>query len=1076
MPKRNDLKTILIIGAGPIVIGQACEFDYSGAQACKALREEGYRVVLVNSNPATIMTDPEMADATYIEPIHVDVVEKIIAKERPCAVLPTMGGQTALNCALELEEKGILEKYNVEMIGATADAIDKAEDRSRFDQAMKKIGLECPRAGIAHTMEEAYGVLDMVGFPCIIRPSFTMGGTGGGIAYNKEEFDDICSNGLDLSPTSELLIDESLIGWKEYEMEVVRDKNDNCIIVCAIENFDPMGIHTGDSITVAPAQTLTDKEYQLMRNASLAVLREIGVETGGSNVQFGINPEDGRMVLIEMNPRVSRSSALASKATGFPIAKIAAKLAIGYTLDELQNDITGGKTPASFEPTIDYVVTKIPRFNFEKFANSNSRLTTQMKSVGEVMAIGRNQQESLQKALRGLEVGADGFSPMVDLADPVAAKEKVLYELREAGAERIWYIGDAFRLGMTMEEIHNITMVDNWFLVQIEDLILEEKALAEGGLRALDQATLKRLKRKGFADSRIASVVGISETEVRKLREKFKLHPVYKRVDTCAAEFSSDTAYMYSTYDEECEANPTDNEKIMIIGGGPNRIGQGIEFDYCCVHAAQAMRADGYETIMVNCNPETVSTDYDTSDRLYFESITLEDVLEIVRLEKPKGVIVQYGGQTPLKLARALEAAGVPIIGTSPEAIDRAEDRERFQQVVERLGLKQPENDTVTTTEQAVESAKRIGYPLVVRPSYVLGGRAMEIVYDEQDLRRYFKEAVSVSNESPVLLDRFLDDAVEVDIDAICDGTDVVIGGIMEHIEQAGVHSGDSACSLPAYTLSAEIQDEMRGYIKALALELGVVGLMNTQLAVKDNEVYMIEVNPRAARTVPFVSKATGVPIAKIGASVMAGKTLQELGVTKEVIPPYYSVKEVVLPFNKFPGSDPILGPEMRSTGEVMGAGDTFAEAYAKAELGSTKEVPEIGRALISVRNSDKKRVAKLAKSLIELGYELDATDGTLAVLEEAGIKARHVNKVAAGRPHTLDRIKNSEYKYIVNTTEGRVAIEDSRQLRRAALRYKVNYTTTLNGALATCQAHTADPTADAATVNTVQELHQRIK
>ena len=1075
MPKRNDLKTILIIGAGPIVIGQACEFDYSGAQACKALKEEGYRVVLVNSNPATIMTDPEMADATYIEPIHWEVVEKIIAKERPCAVLPTMGGQTALNCALELEEKGVLAKYNVEMIGATADAIDKAEDRSRFDTAMKTIGLECPRAGIAHSMEEAYGVLDMVGFPCIIRPSFTMGGTGGGIAYNKEEFDDICSNGLDLSPTSELLIDESLIGWKEYEMEVVRDKNDNCIIVCAIENFDPMGIHTGDSITVAPAQTLTDKEYQLMRNASLAVLREIGVETGGSNVQFGINPADGRMVLIEMNPRVSRSSALASKATGFPIAKIAAKLAIGYTLDELQNDITGGKTPASFEPTIDYVVTKIPRFNFEKFANSNDRLTTQMKSVGEVMAIGRNQQESLQKALRGLEVGADGFSPMVDLADPVAAKEKVLYELREAGAERIWYIGDAFRLGMTMEEIHNITMIDNWFLVQIEDLILEEKKLAEGGLRALDEVLLKRLKRKGFADSRIASVIGITETEVRKLREKFKLHPVYKRVDTCAAEFSSDTAYMYSTYDEECEANPTDNEKIMIIGGGPNRIGQGIEFDYCCVHAAQAMREDGYETIMVNCNPETVSTDYDTSDRLYFESITLEDVLEIVRVENPKGVIVQYGGQTPLKLARALEAAGVPIIGTSPEAIDRAEDRERFQQVVERLGLKQPENDTVTTLEQAVESATRIGYPLVVRPSYVLGGRAMEIVYDEVDLRRYFKEAVSVSNESPVLLDRFLDDAIEVDIDAICDGTDVVIGGIMEHIEQAGVHSGDSACSLPPYTLGKEIQDEMRGYIRSLALELGVVGLMNTQLAVKNNEIYMIEVNPRAARTVPFVSKATAVPIAKIGASVMAGKTLKELGVTEEIIPPYYSVKEVVLPFNKFPGSDPILGPEMRSTGEVMGAGATFAEAYAKAELGSTKEVPSVGRALVSVRNSDKKRVAKLAQNLLDLGFEIDATHGTMVVLQEAGINARLVNKVHEGRPHILDRIKNDEYDYIVNTTEGRVAIEDSRQLRRAALRYKVDYTTTLNGAFATCQAHLADPTAEEATVSSVQELHKRI-
>ncbi|MGB5445549.1 MAG: carbamoyl-phosphate synthase large subunit [Psychromonas sp.] len=1074
MPKRNDLKTILILGAGPIVIGQACEFDYSGAQACKALKEEGYRVVLVNSNPATIMTDPEMADATYIEPIHWQVVEKIIAKERPCAVLPTMGGQTALNCALELESKGVLAKYNVEMIGATADAIDKAEDRSRFDAAMKKIGLECPRAGFAHNMEEAYAVLDMVGFPCIIRPSFTMGGTGGGIAYNKEEFDDICSNGLDLSPTSELLIDESLIGWKEYEMEVVRDKNDNCIIVCAIENFDPMGIHTGDSITVAPAQTLTDKEYQLMRNASLAVLREIGVETGGSNVQFGINPADGRMVLIEMNPRVSRSSALASKATGFPIARIAAKLAVGYTLDELQNDITGGKTPASFEPTIDYVVTKIPRFNFEKFANSNDRLTTQMKSVGEVMAIGRNQQESLQKALRGLEVGADGFNPMVDLNDP-GAKDKVLYELREAGAERIWYIGDAFRLGMTMDEIHELTRIDKWFLVQIEDLILEEAKIAEGGFRGLDKTVLKRLKRKGFADSRIASVVGVVESEIRKLREHFELHPVYKRVDTCAAEFSSDTAYMYSTYDEECEANPSDREKIMIIGGGPNRIGQGIEFDYCCVHAAMAMRADGYETIMVNCNPETVSTDYDTSDRLYFEPITLEDVLEIVRIEKPKGVIVQYGGQTPLKLARALEAAGVPIIGTSPEAIDRAEDRERFQQVVERLGLKQPENDTVTTLEQAVESAKNIGYPLVVRPSYVLGGRAMEIVYDEIDLRRYFKDAVSVSNESPVLLDRFLDDAIEVDIDAICDGTDVLIGGIMEHIEQAGVHSGDSACSLPAYSLSAEIQDEMRGYIRALALELGVVGLMNTQLAVKDNEIYMIEVNPRAARTVPFVSKATGVAIAKIGASVMAGKTLKELGLTKEIIPPYYSVKEVVLPFNKFPGSDPILGPEMRSTGEVMGVGNTFAEAYAKAALGSIKDVQNIGRVLLSVRNSDKGRIAKLASQLIDLGYEIDATEGTMNVLKEAGVEARLVNKVHEGRPHILDRIKNDEYTYMVNTTEGRLAIEDSRQLRRAALRYKVNYTTTLNGALATCQAHYADPTASDATVNSVQELHKRI-
>ncbi|MCK5818692.1 MAG: carbamoyl-phosphate synthase large subunit [Psychromonas sp.] len=1074
MPKRNDLKTILILGAGPIIIGQACEFDYSGVQACKALKEEGYRVVLINSNPATIMTDPDMANATYIEPIHWKIVDKIISKERPDALLATMGGQTALNCALDLEAKGVLAKYNVEMIGATSDAINKAEDRNLFDIAMKKIGLECPRSGAAHSMEDAYGVLEMVGFPCIIRPSFTMGGSGGGIAYNKEEFDEICSNGLDLSPTTELLIDESLIGWKEFEMEVVRDKNDNCIIVCAIENLDPMGIHTGDSITVAPAQTLTDKEYQLMRNASFAVLREIGVETGGANVQFGINPENGRMVLIEMNPRVSRSSALASKATGFPIAKIAAKLAIGYTLDELQNDITGGKTPASFEPSIDYVVTKIPRFNFEKFANSNDRLTTQMKSVGEVMAIGRTQQESLQKALCSLEVGADGFSPMVDLKES-NAKKKILYELRDAGAERIWYIGDAFRFGMTVEEIYAITMIDPWFLVQIEDIILDEKKLADCGLASLDKIALRRLKRKGFSDSRIGSVVGISEIAVRTLREKFALHPVYKRVDTCSAEFSSITAYMYSTYEDECEAAPTDNEKIMIIGSGPNRIGQGIEFDYCCVHAAMAMREDGYETIMVNCNPETVSTDYDTSDRLYFEPITLEHVLEIARIEQPKGVIVQYGGQTPLKLARGLEAAGVPIIGTSSEAIDRAEDRQRFQEIVERLGLKQPLNDSVKTLQQGIESAKRIGYPLVVRPSYVLGGRAMEIVYDEADLRLYFNAAVLVSNEAPVLLDKFLDDAVEVDIDAICDGTDVVICGIMEHIEQAGVHSGDSACSLPACTLSTEIQNKMRGYIKLLALELGVVGLMNTQLAVKDNQVYMIEVNPRAARTVPFVSKATGVPIAKISASVMAGKTLRALGVTKEVIPPYYSIKEVVLPFDKFPGSDPILGPEMRSTGEVMGVGLTFAEAYAKGELAAIKDVPVVGRVLLSVRDSDKARITKLAFKLIDQGYAIDATAGTSAVLREAGIYVRTVNKVSEGRPHILDRTKNGEYTYMVNTTEGRVAIEDSRQLRRAALRYKVNYTTTLDGAFATAQAHYADPTEKNAKVNSLQELHNRL-
>jgi len=1070
MPKRTDIKSILILGAGPIVIGQACEFDYSGAQACKALREEGYRVILVNSNPATIMTDPEMADATYIEPIHWEVVRKIIEKERPDAVLPTMGGQTALNCALDLEKHGVLEEFNVEMIGATADAIDKAEDRDRFDKAMKNIGLETPRAEIVHTMEEALDTSTRIGFPCIIRPSFTMGGTGGGIAYNREEFEEICTRGLDLSPTSELLIDESLIGWKEYEMEVVRDKNDNCIIICSIENFDPMGIHTGDSITVAPAQTLTDKEYQIMRNASLAVLREIGVETGGSNVQFGVCPNTGRMVIIEMNPRVSRSSALASKATGFPIAKIAAKLAVGFTLDELQNDITGGATPASFEPTIDYVVTKIPRFNFEKFAGSEDRLTTQMKSVGEVMAIGRNQQESMQKALRGLEVGASGFDPMVDLNDP-EARSTIMHELQEAGAERIWYIGDAFRMGMTLDEVFNATKIDRWFLVQIQDLIQEEQKLADGGMASLTASYLRQLKRKGFADARLAEIIGVSEAEIRKKRHAADIHPVYKRVDTCAAEFKSDTAYMYSSYDEECEAAPSDKEKIMIIGGGPNRIGQGIEFDYCCVHAALALRDDGYETIMVNCNPETVSTDYDTSDRLYFEPITFEDVLEIVNVEKPKGVIVQYGGQTPLKLARALEAAGVPIIGTSPDAIDRAEDRERFQQAVERLGLLQPENATVTSLEDAVTEAAKIGYPLVVRPSYVLGGRAMEIVYDEQDLRRYMNEAVSVSNDSPVLLDHFLDDAIEVDIDAICDGENVVIGGIMQHIEQAGVHSGDSACSLPAYSLSQEIQDVMREQVTKLAFELGVIGLMNTQMAVKDSKVYLIEVNPRAARTVPFVSKATSVPLAKVAARVMSGKSLTEQGITKETIPPFFSVKEVVIPFNKFHGSDPLVGPEMRSTGEVMGVGDTFEEAYAKANLGAGVTVPKSGRALISVRNSDKERVVSLAKQLVELGYELDATHGTAVELGEAGVPCRLVNKVHEGRPHILDRIKNGEYSYIINTTEGRKAIEDSKVLRGGALRYKVPYTTTLNAAFAACQAHAAD---DRNTVTSIQELHER--
>ncbi|WP_028108605.1 carbamoyl-phosphate synthase large subunit [Ferrimonas futtsuensis] len=1070
MPKRTDIQSILILGAGPIVIGQACEFDYSGAQACKALREEGYRVILVNSNPATIMTDPEMADATYIEPIHWEVVRKIIEKERPCAVLPTMGGQTALNCALELEKHGVLEEFGVQMIGATADAIDKAEDRARFDKAMKSIGLETPRSGIAHTMDEAYAVLDQVGFPCIIRPSFTMGGSGGGIAYNREEFETICTNGLDLSPTNELLIDESLIGWKEYEMEVVRDRADNCIIVCSIENFDPMGVHTGDSITVAPAQTLTDKEYQLMRTASMNVLREIGVETGGSNVQWAVNPKDGRLVIIEMNPRVSRSSALASKATGFPIAKVAAKLAVGYTLDELQNDITGGATPASFEPSIDYVVTKVPRFNFEKFSGANDRLTTQMKSVGEVMAIGRTFQESLQKALRGLETGMNGLDSVVDLEEN-ASLSKIRYELQEPGCERIWYVGDAFRAGLSMEAIHKLTHIDRWFLVQLEELVNLEEQVKERGFAGLDADFMRKLKRKGFSDARLGQLLAHSESEIRKLRQRQQVLPVYKRVDTCAAEFATNTAYMYSTYEEECEAQPSDKDKIMVIGGGPNRIGQGIEFDYCCVHAALAMREDGYETIMVNCNPETVSTDYDTSDRLYFEPVTLEDVLEIARVEQPKGVIVQYGGQTPLKLARALEAAGVPIIGTSPDAIDRAEDRERFQQAVERLGLKQPENSTVTTMEQAVLDAERIGYPLVVRPSYVLGGRAMEIVYDEQDLRRYFNEAVSVSNESPVLLDRFLDDATEVDVDAVCDGEDVVIGGIMEHIEQAGVHSGDSGCSLPPYTLSQDIQDRMRDQVRKLALELGVVGLMNVQFAVKDDAIYLIEVNPRAARTVPFVSKATGVPLAKIAARVMAGTSLKAQEFTQEVIPPYYSVKEVVLPFNKFPGVDPLLGPEMRSTGEVMGVGDTFAEAYAKAQLGAIKDVPKSGRALLSVRQGDKARVADLASQLIELGYQLDATHGTAVALGEAGINPRLVNKIHEGRPHILDRIKNDEYTYIVNTTEGRQAIEDSKHLRRGALQHKVNYTTTMNAAFATCLAHAAD---DRGKVSSVQELHLR--
>jgi carbamoyl-phosphate synthase large subunit len=1070
MPKRTDIKSILILGAGPIVIGQACEFDYSGAQACKALKEEGYRVILVNSNPATIMTDPVMADATYIEPIHWKVVEKIIEKEKPDVVLPTMGGQTALNCALDLAYHGVLEKHGIQMIGANREAIDKAEDRDLFAKAMRKIGLDMPKADVAHTMEEAWAVQNQVGFPCIIRPSFTMGGTGGGIAYNKEEFEDICSRGLELSPTNELLIDESLIGWKEYEMEVVRDCADNCIIICSIENIDPMGVHTGDSITVAPAQTLTDKEYQIMRDASLAVLREIGVETGGSNVQFAVNPEDGRMVVIEMNPRVSRSSALASKATGFPIAKIAAKLSVGFTLDELMNDITGGKTPASFEPTIDYVVTKIPRFNFEKFPNSDATLTTQMKSVGEVMAIGRNFQESFQKALRGLEIGVHGLDPIADLDSP-NLDNTLRHELKVPGASRLWYVGDAFRAGYSIEDVFRFTNIDPWFLYYFKDIIDSELKTQKQGFSGLNEASLRALKRKGFSDFRIADLVGGSEFEIRKLRKSLNILPVYKRVDTCAAEFSTSTAYMYSSYDEECEAEPSTNDKIMVLGGGPNRIGQGIEFDYCCVHAALAMREDGYETIMVNCNPETVSTDYDTSDRLYFEPVTLEDVLAIVDKEKPKGVIVHYGGQTPLKLARDLERAGVPIIGTSPDAIDRAEDRERFQQCIERLDLRQPPNRTARTTEDGVRLANEIGYPLVVRPSYVLGGRAMEIVYNDKELRRYFNEAVTVSNESPVLLDRFLDDAIEVDVDAISDGEQVLIGGIMQHIEQAGVHSGDSACSIPPFSLSAEIQDRMREQMAAMAKELKVVGLMNCQFAIKGDDIYVLEVNPRASRTVPFVSKATGRQLAKVAARCMAGTSLADQGMTQEIIPSYFSVKEAIFPFNKFPGSDPILGPEMKSTGESMGVGDTFGEAYFKAQLGGGTQVPKGGRAIISVRDSDKEKVIELSKQMIELGFELLATGGTARALTDAGVPVERINKVYEGRPHILDWIKNDEVTYIVNTTSGQQAIADSFEIRKSALQHKVAYTTTIAGATATCEALLHK---NLSTVTTVQELHRR--
>ena len=1073
MPKRTDIQSILIIGAGPIVIGQACEFDYSGAQACKALREEGYRVILVNSNPATIMTDPETADAIYIEPIEWRIVAQIIASERPDVLLPTMGGQTALNCALDLAREGVLEKYGVEMIGASREAIDMAEDREQFRLAMLDIGLEVPGAAIAHSMEEALQQQLTIGFPTIIRPSFTMGGSGGGIAYNREEFEEIVSRGLELSPTTEVLLEESVLGWKEFEMEVVRDHKDNCIIICSIENLDPMGVHTGDSITVAPAQTLTDKEYQRLRDASIAVLRKIGVDTGGSNVQFAVNPEDGKVVVIEMNPRVSRSSALASKATGFPIAKVAAKLAVGFTLDELRNEITGGATPASFEPAIDYVVTKIPRFAFEKFPAANATLTTQMKSVGEAMSIGRTFQESIQKALRSLETGRDGFNEILEGDDPETRTSNLRRELREVGAERVLYVADAFREGLSLENIHEMTRIDPWFLAQIEDLVDSENTIRGCSLESLQKEHFRNLKRKGFSDSRIACLLGEPESNVREYRHALDIRPVYKRVDTCAAEFATSTAYLYSTYEEECEAEPTDREKIMVLGGGPNRIGQGIEFDYCCVHAALALREEGYETIMVNCNPETVSTDYDTSDRLYFEPLTLEDVLEIVHKESPRGVIVQFGGQTPLKLARALEAANVPIIGTSPDSIDLAEDRERFQKLLKRIGLKQPPNRTASSPEEAVHLAEEIGYPLVVRPSYVLGGRAMDIVHAEDELRRYMRDAVQVSNDSPVLLDRFLDHAREVDVDAICDGKDVLIGGIMEHIEQAGVHSGDSACSIPPYSLSQEVQDEMRRQMRLMALELGVVGLMNTQFALRRDEVYVLEVNPRASRTVPFVSKATGVPLAGIAAKVMAGKSLKKQGATREIVPNFYSVKEAVFPFIKFPGVDPILGPEMRSTGEVMGIGWSFGGARAKSMKAANYGLPRPGKAFLSVRDADKDVLIPIARELIGRGYDLVATAGTSRFLNEHLVDCESVNKVAEGRPHIVDLIKNNEINFIVNTTEGAQAISDSFSIRREALQRKVSYTTTIAGGRATLRAldHEEDYT-----VHSLQQLHRGLE
>ena len=1051
MPKRTDIQSVLIIGAGPIIIGQACEFDYSGAQACKALKSEGYRVILVNSNPATIMTDPLLADATYVEPIHWESVEKIIEKERPDALLPTMGGQTGLNTALTLAKKGILKKYNVELIGASREAIDKAEDRELFDKTMKGIGIETPRSGIAHSMEEALIVQEKLGFPCIIRPSFTLGGSGGGVAFNIQEFKEICEKGLDLSPTTELLIDESLLGWKEYELEVVRDKNDNCIIICSIENLDPMGVHTGDSITIAPAQTLTDKEYQVLRDQSFRILREIGVETGGSNVQFGICPETGRVVVIEMNPRVSRSSALASKATGFPIAKVAALLSVGFSLDELQNDITNGLTPASFEPSIDYIVTKIPKFAFEKFPQADDRLTTQMKSVGEVMGIGRTFQESLQKALQSLEEDMHGFESILD--HTMNQNEALRYQLTFPGCKRILYVADAIRLGWSAEEINQLTGMDFWYLHQIIDLVNEENILQDMHLQDIDFSKMLNLKQKGFADQRIADLTRSNAIDVRKARKKLGVMPSFKRVDTCAAEFATETAYMYSAYEGECESRPTKNKKVVVLGSGPNRIGQGIEFDYCCVHASFALQEEGFESIMINCNPETVSTDYDTSDRLYFEPITEEKVLDIIDLEQPEGVIIQFGGQTPLKLSETLLSNNVKILGTDVDAIDRSEDRERFQSLANQLNLKQPPNSTVKNLEEARKVSDDIGFPIVVRPSYVLGGRAMELVHSKTELEKYLKEAVEVSDKKPILLDGYLTDAIEVDVDVISDGSEIQIGGILQHIEQAGIHSGDSACSLPPYSLSKQVLEEIEKQAKKIAAELNVVGLMNIQFAVQDMTVFIIEVNPRASRTVPFISKCLGQSLVKLATKTMVGKSLQETSFSNALPKNYFFVKEAVLPFDKFPAVDPILGPEMKSTGEVMGIGLSFGEAYAKAQKAANKIVPDSGLAFVSVKESDKKYLPDLIPLLIDQGFELISTKGTAEAINKLGYKSSFINKVNEGRPHIVDELLNNKVNLLINTTEGRQSIEDSASIRRTALQNKLFCITTIFGAFAILEA-----------------------